>query len=123
MSSSKQFRDPDEPLTDEQRFFRRETLREIEAAPHMFDMGDWERRSFGGGCSTARCVAGWAQYLRRGAVYPFGLPAEDIPDAEDDAVALMGLTREEYLGESGEDPLFYTEDDDALARLRALAEA
>jgi len=123
-----EFRNPATPLTDEQRFFRRETLAEIEANPELFDMYDWSRtRKTADGCRTTRCVAGWAQFLRRGRVYPDGGLTADlrrVPPADEDAVLLMGLTEDEfYNGSRVNQGLWFTHESDALDRLRKLAAA
>jgi len=119
------FRDPAVPLTDEQRFFRREALAEITAHPEAFSMIDWVSHTE---CGTTMCLAGTVQWIRRGKVYPDGIPDSAtsgwrIPPADEEAVALLGLTEAEYHDCDFRDGLWFTHEADALARLRKLAQA
>ena len=117
------FRDPAVPLSPGQAEMRKRVLKEIEKDPGGFDMSSWESgwRTGCGQCGTTRCIAGWAQYLERGAVYENGL-GRDVPSVWSDAIGLLGLTFAEYTGEvAGDDDLFYMDDDQALERLRELA--
>jgi hypothetical protein len=128
------FRDPATPLGPEQAELRKLTLKTIEADPRGLDMGNWERRKQPNQhfCGTTRCVAGWAQYLARGAVYADGDKALGIPPVDRDAIGLLGLTAAEYgAGDLGphaldtvhDGALFYLTEDEALERLRELARA
>lgn len=114
------FRDPETPLSESARWLRREVLRQVEDEPSLFEMFDWEHAST---CGTTRCVGGWAQYLARGRVYPYGSKAKNMPDTEYDAVALLEITEAEFYTVPGRDGLFFTDNDTALARLRKLAAA
>src|ERR1700733_5603576 len=129
------FRDPGVPLTLEQSHLRKLTLKTIEADPGSFNMSFWEReRSVSKDlCGTTRCLAGWAQFLVRGGVYVFDTggvrvagsvnraPYGALP-AQEDAIALLGLTEEEFGGSSPLDVrgLFYQAETVAVARMRGL---
>ena len=127
------FRDPKTPLAPEQLELRKRVLKQIEYELASFDMRSWEKIIPGWGnqhgresCKTTRCLAGWAQFLARGAVFEYGTDDRRIVPVDDDAIALLGLTADEYgtddLSDEG-NALFYLSDDDALARMRELAQA
>src|ERR1700679_572181 len=105
------FRDPSTPLSIEQSELRKRTLKEIESDPRGFDMNSWEihRHPNQHYCGTTRCIAGWAQFLARGAVYEYGDKALGIPHVDDDAIGLLGLTAVEFGGTdpADDDGLFY----------------
>lgn len=123
------FRDPSVPLGFEQLALRRQTYKQITAHPDTFNMSDWEQVFYDLGhvldensCRTTRCIAGWGQFLARGEVT---MASFTRPVVEVDAVALFGLTEEEYYGpgnEHGDEDfaLFYLPDDPAVERLREL---
>jgi hypothetical protein len=124
------FRDPAVPLTPDQLHLRKLAYKTIVADPEGFDISDWERHyKHHIGCRTTRCIAGWGQYLARGAVYAYGFscPGEPdyIPEVVEDAIALFGLTAVEYGSDLTDDDddggLFYLPAPLALARLRELA--
>lgn len=115
------------PLTFEQVEYRKMVYKQISADDESFDMGSWEwsPETLGhalrllpefNNCRTTRCVAGWAQFYAKGAVRE--------PTVEQDAIDAMGLS---WLDYRGTDPakvgLFRTNADDALARMKVLAEA
>jgi hypothetical protein len=112
------YRDPAVPLTEDQLLLRKKVLHQVETEPETFYMGDWERE---GSCGTTRCIAGWAQFLARGQVCYFG-NEQGLPDVEEDAIELLGLTENEYAGDpAAGSGLFYTSNDEALQQLRELA--
>jgi hypothetical protein len=120
------FRDPSVPLTLEQLTLRKQVYKQISTDPETFFMNTWERlRSTGGACKTTRCVAGWAQFFVRGAVYEEGSEPLGIPPVDTDAIILLGLTEDEYdsIGCGYFDEgLFYLDEDAALERMRQLAQ-
>lgn len=117
------FRDPGTPLTEDQLLMRKRVLHQAEAEPETFAMAAYQGRN--ASCGTTRCIAGWAVYLTRGYWYKRGA-CEDLEDKKQLAVDVLGLTQEEYgndvLDREGPYELFYVDDDEGLARLRALAE-
>jgi hypothetical protein len=125
MAMNYRFRNPHTPLTPAQMELRKMVLKVIEVDPSGFDMGEWEYSELG--CETTRCGAGWAQFLARGAVYEYGLFDEDgrqiIPPVDEDAIELLGLTKEEYGTDYSEDKynaLFFTSDSEFIRRMREL---
>jgi hypothetical protein len=121
------FRDPAVPLSPAQLELRVLVYEQALRDPGSFDMRDWERTPWSlrwseSRCKTTRCVAGWAQFIRRGKVYEDGNEELGIPPVDADATGLLGLTEDEYGGDAyGADGLFYLDDEDALERLRELA--
>lgn len=113
------FRMPWEPLTAEHLEARRQVLKQAENEPDSFAMGSWEDADAvtKTGCTTTRCMAGWAQFFLRGEV--------DLWSVERDAVRAMGLSEAEYYGDDTPwpGPLFYMSDESALDRLRRLCTA
>lgn len=110
------FRDPAVPLAPEQLELRRQVLKEVENDPAAFCMSTWVSFSRSA-CRTTRCLAGWTLFLADGRLDRL-LRAQGYHDR---AIALLGLTREEFNGPDG--GLFYASEEDAVARLRELAAA
>jgi hypothetical protein len=105
------FRDPETPLTEEQRLLRKMVAEKITSEPKRFDMRTWSTtRELT--CNTTACLAGWAIFLAG------QIPYDTDGDIAPRAIKLLGLTEAEYDGD-----LFYTTTDDALRRITALAEA
>jgi hypothetical protein len=124
------FRDPYVPLAPEQLELRKLTLKQIETDPDGFDMSQWEKQHFNMPpfpfCRTTRCVAGWAQFLARGAVYEYGVyenSRQIIPPVDRDAIVLLGLTMVEYGSDDleGTCGLFFMPGSEVLERMRELA--
>ncbi len=121
MPDSPLFRNPAVPLTEDQIHLRKLTFKTIVAFPDDFCMNDWERKFEGGGqCRTTRCIAGWAQYLARGAVYEHGDITQGIPPVDEDAIELLGITVDEY-GSDDVNDVNDEDDDKAVERMRLLA--
>lgn len=116
------FRDPSVPLTEDQLLMRKRVLHQIEAEPETFAMITYQGRN--ARCGTTRCIAGWAVYLTRGYWYKEGL-RESLEEKKQLAVDVLGLTQAEYGADvrdsEGPYELFYVDNGEGLARLRALA--
>jgi hypothetical protein len=113
------WRDPGTAVTAEQLELRRMVLKQAEANPGTFDMGYWELDQE---CGTTRCVAGWAQFLVRGEVFPNGDTEQGIPVTGMDAITLLGLSYDDFYRGSGlTSGLFYARESGALEQLRKLA--
>lgn len=123
MASS--FRNPDEPLTEDQRLVRKQIFEQVVNLPESFSMSFWDAKLYHPqeDCGTTRCVAGWAIHFS-------GIDILEICTLQDltihgsdkiveHAIKVMGLTREEYT--DGEARLFYTTAADAIERLGNLA--
>lgn len=115
------FRRPDDPLTPEQMHVRKQVYEQITDAPSTFNMMDWEStaedltatNTLNSGCSTTRCLGGWAQYFYRGYV--------STTTVEDDAVEAMGLSWADYYGPAHRGRLFFLPAADAVEQMRILA--
>jgi hypothetical protein len=122
------FRDPAVPLSPEQLEMRKLVLKQALSSPETFWMGTWEATSMSGRfrpedgyCGTTRCVAGWAQFFARGAVYKDGDAGLGIHRTGVDAVRLLGLTEREFYPNPDDAGLFYICEEEAVRRLRELA--
>lgn len=121
------FREPGTPLSEDAKLLRKRVLAQIEDEPSSFDMRTWESTldllGMDGSCHTTRCLAGWATFFADGKVPR----SADVITPR--AIELLELTMEEYGGKvvNGNPffatPLFVTWDEDALERMRVLAEA
>jgi hypothetical protein len=109
----KQFRDPETPLTPEQRELRKAILKQIENDPVTFSMDSWEKSPFYPTCKTTRCIEGWAEFIANGEV----IDGSD-GDREQMGIELLGLTRDEYHIPT---ELFYDNEESALERMREIA--
>ncbi len=112
-------------------------LKHVETFPETFNMGNWALET---SCGTVACLAGWTLLLHGG--YTTALTIHNTlafynqeghqVHAGSEARMLLGLTNEEYCpggtrpvneytSESVR-PLFYTTEQDAIERLRAMVE-
>jgi len=121
------FRDPSVPVTAKQLALRKRVYQQARQHPDSLDMDCWEGalKVCGDTCHTTRCIGGWAQFFVRGHVYQAADPLRNIPVVEVDAVILMGLSEEEFGAAdlNDDDGLFYLDDEEAVERMRVLADA
>jgi hypothetical protein len=113
------YRDPETPLSEDQRLMRKRVLAQVESEPESFSMYTWESRESesSGSCGTTRCVSGWAvHFAQQDGTWEHG-------HGSTAGIVLLGLTRAEAAGQHDGVSLFYDSDQGALERLRELARA
>jgi hypothetical protein len=113
------FRNPETPLTEEQKLLRKLVAEKVTADPVHFDMRTWST-TMELTCNTTACLAGWSVFLSGLSVHQ---AVALYGDMESTAIARLGLTLAEYMQEPLGTPLFFATEDEARERIQALAEA
>lgn len=122
------FRDPNVPLTEEQKLNRKQIYHQITTVPESFSMDLWDTEYFAepyDNCGTTKCIAGWALAYADIKISDLEIKNDVVStdlNITREAINAMGLTREEYYSYNS-DGLFHLYDDEgAVERMRQLSE-